>query len=60
MHAVSRTDLDPGIIYLTMTDLFQQIEDRKDESTAEVVVTFLEIYNEEIRDLLAKPGSPTQ
>ena len=60
MHAVSRTDLDPGIIYLTMTDLFQQIEDRKDKSTAEVVVTFLEIYNEEIRDLLAKPGSPTQ
>ena len=43
-----------------MADLFQQIEDRKDEYTAEVVVTFLEIYNEEIRDLLAEPGSPTQ
>ncbi len=42
-----------------MADLFQQIEDRKDEYTAEVVVTFLEIYNEEIRDLLADPGAPT-
>ena len=42
-----------------MADLFQRIEDRKDEYTAEVVVTFLEIYNEEIRDLLSEPGSPT-
>ena len=42
-----------------MADLFQQIEDRKGDYTAEVVVTFLEIYNEEIRDLLADPGAPT-
>jgi len=42
-----------------MAGLFQQIEDRKGDYTAEVVVTFLEIYNEEIRDLLAHPGAPT-
>jgi kinesin family protein 18/19 len=42
-----------------MADLFQQIEDRKDDYNAEVVVTFLEIYNEEIRDLLADTGAPT-
>lgn len=41
-----------------MADLFQRIEDRKDDYTTEVVVTFLEIYNEEIRDLLADPGAP--
>jgi kinesin family protein 18/19 len=40
-----------------MSDLFQRIEDRKDEWNVEVMVTFLEIYNEEIRDLLAEPGS---
>jgi kinesin family member 18/19 len=40
-----------------MADLFQRIEDRKDEWNVEVMVTFLEIYNEEIRDLLAEPGS---
>lgn len=39
-----------------MADLFQRIEDRKDEWNVEVAVTFLEIYNEEIRDLLAEPG----
>lgn len=40
-----------------MADLFQRIEDRKDEWNVEVLVTFLEIYNEEIRDLLAESGS---
>lgn len=42
-----------------MADLFQRIQDREAEWNAEVVVTFLEIYNEEIRDLLTEPGSPT-
>ena len=41
-----------------MADLFQRIGDRRDEYNVEVVVTFLEIYNEEIRDLLADPNSP--
>jgi kinesin family member 18/19 len=58
-HTISGTESDPGIIYLTMADLFQQLEDRKDDYNAEVVVTFLEIYNEEIRDLLADSGTPT-
>ncbi|ESK97519.1 kinesin family protein [Moniliophthora roreri MCA 2997] len=56
-HTISGTEADPGIIYLAMADLFQRIEDRKDEWLTEVVVTFLEIYNEEIRDLLAEPGT---
>ncbi|KAF9820955.1 hypothetical protein IEO21_00932 [Rhodonia placenta] len=58
-HTISGTDADPGIIYLTMADLFQQIEDKREENIIDVVVTFLEIYNEEIRDLLAEPGTPT-
>lgn len=36
-----------------MADLFQRIDDRRDDYNVEVIVTFLEIYNEEIRDLLA-------
>ncbi|KAJ6627563.1 P-loop containing nucleoside triphosphate hydrolase protein [Mycena sp. CBHHK59/15] len=57
-HTISGTESDPGIIYLTMADLFQRIEDRRDEWNVEVMVTFLEIYNEEIRDLLADPNTP--
>ncbi|KAJ7638560.1 kinesin-like protein [Roridomyces roridus] len=56
-HTISGTEDDPGIIYLTMADLFQRIEDRRDEWNVEVMVTFLEIYNEEIRDLLADSSS---
>ncbi|KAF8204905.1 kinesin-like protein [Pholiota molesta] len=59
-HTISGTDADPGIIYLTMADLFERIQDRSEEWNVEVMVTFLEIYNEEIRDLLAEPGSVTQ
>lgn len=56
-HTISGTESDPGIIYLTMADLFQRIEDRREDWNVEVSVTFLEIYNEEIRDLLAESGS---
>lgn len=42
-----------------MADLFQMIEDRKEDHNVDVMVTFLEIYNEEIRDLLAETGTPT-
>ncbi|EPS95344.1 hypothetical protein FOMPIDRAFT_146176 [Fomitopsis schrenkii] len=58
-HTISGTDADPGLIYLTMADLFQRIEDRREEFIIDVVVTFLEIYNEEIRDLLTESGTPT-
>ncbi|KAI0081823.1 kinesin-domain-containing protein [Panus rudis PR-1116 ss-1] len=58
-HTISGTETDPGIIYLTMADLFSEIEDRREEYNVDVSVTFLEIYNEEIRDLLSEPGSPT-
>lgn len=40
-----------------MADLFQRIDDRRDDWDVDVTVTFLEIYNEEIRDLLVEPGS---
>lgn len=56
-HTISGTEEDPGLIYLTMADLFQRIEDKREEYHVEVLVTFLEIYNEEIRDLLGEPGS---
>ncbi|KAF8681477.1 Kinesin protein [Rhizoctonia solani] len=56
-HTISGTDTDPGIIYLTMNELFQRIREIESEQIVQVTVTFLEIYNEDIRDLLAEPGS---
>jgi kinesin family protein 18/19 len=36
-----------------MAELFQKIEERREDYTVDVSLSFLEIYNEEIRDLLA-------
>ncbi|GJE84039.1 kinesin-domain-containing protein [Phanerochaete sordida] len=59
-HTISGTEDDPGIIYLTMADLFRLIDDRREDHIVDVQVSFLEIYNEEIRDLLVEPGVPTR
>lgn len=56
-HTISGTESDPGIIYLTMADLFDKIRERRTEYNVDISISFLEIYNEEIRDLLAEPGS---
>jgi len=58
-HTISGTANQPGVIYLKMADLFHLIEVRKEEYSYDVLLTFLEIYNEEIRDVLAEPGHPT-
>ncbi|KAG8924851.1 kinesin-like protein Klp5 [Tulasnella sp. 408] len=57
-HTISGTETDPGIIYLTMAELFTKIEEKKDDMLVEVSLSFLEIYNEEIRDLLVDGSIP--
>lgn len=55
-HTISGTESDPGIIFLTMQDLYQRIEAMKENKVVELSVTFLEVYNETIRDLLRPEG----
>lgn len=40
-----------------MAELFQRIDERKEDYVVEVSLSFLEIYNEEIRDLLSPAGT---
>lgn len=47
----------PGIIFLTMQELFEKINERSDEKHTELTLSYLEIYNETIRDLLVPGGS---
>ncbi|AAS53120.1 AER441Cp [Eremothecium gossypii ATCC 10895] len=56
---ISGTPDSPGIIFLTMQELFQRINNLKDTKTFELTVSYLEIYNETIRDLL-EPDTPSQ
>ncbi|XP_064378887.1 kinesin-like protein KIF19 isoform X1 [Dromaius novaehollandiae] len=46
------TDREPGIYARTLGDLFQAIEDTSGDMDYEVSMSYLEIYNETIRDLL--------
>jgi kinesin family protein 18/19 len=56
-HTITGTAQQPGIIFLTMQELFEKIAERSDEKTTEVSLSYLEIYNETIRDLLVPGGS---
>ncbi|KAM4033694.1 kinesin-like protein KIF19 [Anomaloglossus baeobatrachus] len=46
------TDREPGIYIRTLNDLFRAIEETSDDMEYEVLMSYLEIYNEMIRDLL--------
>lgn len=48
-------DESPGITYLTMKELFEQMEHFKTESDFELGMTYIEVYNETVMDLL-NPG----
>lgn len=56
-HTITGTSQQPGIIFLTMQELFEKIEERSSEKTTELSLSYLEIYNETIRDLLVPGGS---
>lgn len=56
-HTITGTAQQPGIIFLTMQELFERIDERSSEKATEVTLSYLEIYNETIRDLLVPTGS---
>ncbi|KXS18482.1 kinesin-domain-containing protein [Gonapodya prolifera JEL478] len=57
-HTITGTQNDPGVIFRTMRDLFQCIRDSRNDRITEASVSYLEVYNETIRDLLAPDSAP--
>ncbi|KAM4812115.1 kinesin-like protein KIF19 [Urocitellus parryii] len=51
-HTMLGMDAEPGIYLQTLTDLFQAIEKTRDNMDYSVSISYLEIYNEVIQDLL--------
>ncbi|SCV04615.1 LAME_0H19834g1_1 [Lachancea meyersii CBS 8951] len=51
-YTVSGPAQNPGIIFLTMQELFGKIDQMRDTKRFELTASYLEIYNESIRDLL--------
>ncbi|XP_060138321.1 kinesin-like protein KIF18B [Zootoca vivipara] len=55
-HTMLGSEKEPGIMYFTMEELYKQIEARKEEKHCEVLVSYQEVYNEQIHDLLEPKG----
>ncbi|OBA22139.1 kinesin-domain-containing protein [Metschnikowia bicuspidata var. bicuspidata NRRL YB-4993] len=58
-HTILGTADAPGVVFLTMAELYRKIGLLADTRHVDVQVSFLEIYNETIRDLLA-PATPAK
>ncbi|XP_043939286.1 kinesin-like protein KIF18A [Protopterus annectens] len=56
-HTMLGTEGDPGVMYRTMMELYRRIEEVKEDKRCEVTVSYLEVYNEQIHDLLEPKGS---
>lgn len=52
-------DDNPGITFLTMSELFERKEELVEEREFDLAITYLEVYNETVKDLL-NPGGPLQ
>uniref|UniRef100_A0A8C5TRG2 Kinesin-like protein n=1 Tax=Malurus cyaneus samueli TaxID=2593467 RepID=A0A8C5TRG2_9PASS len=55
-HTMLGSPEDPGVMYLTMMTLYKRMDQIKEDKTCDVAVSYLEIYNEQIRDLLVSSG----
>nr|XP_004655791.2 kinesin-like protein KIF18B [Jaculus jaculus] len=55
-HTMLGREGDPGIMYLTTMELYRRLEARQEEKQFEVLVSYLEVYNEQIHDLLEPKG----
>eukprot|EP00736_Rhodelphis_marinus_P012093 Rmarinus@m.19927 len=56
-HTMLGTDDQPGVMMLSLQDLFEKIEQKKNEKSCKVTLSYLEVYNENIRDLLSSNSS---
>ncbi|GAA5834487.1 hypothetical protein JCM9279_004330 [Rhodotorula babjevae] len=59
-HTISGSPTQPGIVFLIMKDLFARITAKSDEVDFSLTVSYLEVYNETIRDLLAPESGVLQ
>ncbi|NXF96219.1 KI18A protein, partial [Eubucco bourcierii] len=55
-HTMLGSPEDPGVMYLTMMALYNCIDQIKEDKICTVAVSYLEVYNEQIRDLLVNSG----
>ncbi|CAL9701581.1 unnamed protein product [Knipowitschia caucasica] len=55
-HTMLGSQNNPGVMYRTMKELFKRMDEAKEEKEFAVAFSYLEVYNEQIRDLLSNTG----
>ncbi|XP_011223964.1 kinesin-like protein KIF18B isoform X2 [Ailuropoda melanoleuca] len=55
-HTMLGREGDPGIMYLTTVELYRRLEAHQEEKRFEVLISYQEVYNEQIHDLLEPKG----
>uniref|UniRef100_A0A8C3W0K9 Kinesin-like protein n=1 Tax=Catagonus wagneri TaxID=51154 RepID=A0A8C3W0K9_9CETA len=55
-HTMLGSEGDPGIMYLTTMELYRRLEAQQEEKRFEVLISYQEVYNEQIHDLLEPKG----
>ncbi|XP_010081859.1 PREDICTED: kinesin-like protein KIF18A, partial [Pterocles gutturalis] len=55
-HTMLGSSEDPGVMYLTMMALYNSMDQIKEDKICNVAVSYLEVYNEQIHDLLVNSG----
>ncbi|XP_036114520.1 kinesin-like protein KIF18A isoform X1 [Molossus molossus] len=55
-HTMLGSATEPGVMYLTLLDLYKSMDEIKEEKICSTAVSYLEVYNEQIRDLLVNSG----
>ncbi|XP_059937298.1 kinesin-like protein KIF18B isoform X2 [Mesoplodon densirostris] len=58
-HTMLGREGDPGIMYLTTMELYRRLEACREEKKLEVLISYQEVYNEQIHDLLEPKGPLT-
>jgi hypothetical protein len=56
-HTMSGTETDPGVMTRAVEDIFAAVDAQRETRRFAITASYLEIYNEEIRDLLAESSS---
>ncbi|KAJ3593444.1 hypothetical protein NHX12_005779 [Muraenolepis orangiensis] len=55
-HTMMGSAEDPGVMYRTMREMFTLMDQVKEEKDFDIAFSYLEVYNEQIRDLMANVG----
>ncbi|XP_014669233.1 PREDICTED: kinesin-like protein KIF18A [Priapulus caudatus] len=56
-HTMLGNSTNPGIIFRTVIELYRRKEEMKDKMTCDIAVSYCEVYNETIKDLLVVGGA---